>query len=60
LVLFEENNWRRKPNLPLFRAENSVMVPLLVVATSGSVLGGGKGGDGGERVKRNALSMRMI
>jgi len=36
------------------------MVPLLVVATSGSVLGGGKGGDGGERVKRNALSMRMI
>ena len=50
-----------KENFPLARAENSVMVPFLLAAASASLVSdSGNDGEGGESVKRNVLSRRMI
>lgn len=59
LALLAANSWRRNPNFPLARAENSVIAPLLVVAVS-VVSDAGEDGEGGGSVNRYALSMRMI
>lgn len=59
LALLAAKSWRRKPNLPLDRADNALMLPLLV--TEASVASdSGEDGEGGASVKRNVLSRRMI
>lgn len=58
LVLLALNSCLRKANFPLVRTDNSLMVPLLAAASLESV--SGIGGEGGDSLKRNELSMRMI
>lgn len=60
LVLLEAKSWRIKASFPLFRAVDSAMVPLLVVAAASLESGSCEDCVGGKRVKRKVLSMRMI
>ena len=63
LVFFAAKSWRRKANFPLERADNTLMVPLLLVtAAASSTVSGSSGmeGEGSGRVNRNSLSMRII
>lgn len=57
-ALFAANSCRRKESFRAERVELVVRVPLLLLMITG---GGASGcGEGGVRVKRKALSMRMI
>lgn len=64
LVFLAANSWRRNPNFPLARTENSVIAPLLVVAAAVSVVfdagEDSEDGEGSGSVNRYSLSMRMI